>query len=36
MKNVETTNDEFGCNDKTMKWHSVSEDIRRKDEEVLD
>lgn len=35
MKNVETTNDAFGCNTKTLTWHSVRDDIPPTDEEVL-
>ena len=35
MKNVETTKDAFGCNTKTLTWHSVRDDIPPTDEEVL-
>ena len=35
MKNVETTNDAFGCNTKTLTWNSVRDDIPPTDEEVL-
>ena len=35
MKNVETTNDAFGCNAKTLTWHSVKYDVPPTDEEVL-
>lgn len=36
MKNdVEKTKCEFGCNTKTLKWHSVKYDTPPTDEEVL-
>ena len=35
MKNVKTTNDAFGCNTKTLTWHSIKDDVPPTDEEAL-